>query len=438
MSQESNTESNSDDKPKKRLSLKKSGGGSPQPAQPAPEKPKPQASSSSEKPFRMSFKKKEEEAAATPEASEAPAPAPEPATPPPPAPEPEPPADEAPPVKLGLKKTSEPEEAPPPPAAEAPAPPPVTPPVPKVKKIPIVEAGAPSPSEDLSKPAPEPAVPPPPSMKRAPEEKPRGSGPGTRPPMPPPGMKVRKDDDEVESAASAPPPPVSPLSSAPPPILPATDLMEEEIEAEKSHKTSPLKGIFVAAIILLFLVGGIGTIVWGVLGMLKDGEETVQEAPAPPPPPAAPAEPEPAPSGPQLATDEPKSFLGKTAKLTQQVSEKASTEEITDFAEGLEKEPAPEEPEAVKVSSEPAAGISRDVEPTPKAVRSSGDPEVRTWIEGIRPSGVGRGMMILDGEKYRLGEVVNPQLNVRWVGVDSQLGILIFEDPYGVRYEKDY
>lgn len=144
--------------------------------------------------------------------------------------------------------------------------------------------------------------------------------------------------------------------------------------------------------------------------------------------------------------------ISRTRALTREVSDKASVMEILQPADSVavEAPPAPgltpQAPDAgpgIPDSTQPALPAIRDIPPqntdaiSPPTTDKPQNPEVRRYIEGIRPTGIRGNRMMLDGQLFETGEVVNRHLGVRWIHWDPQLGVLTFEDERGVRYEKD-
>lgn len=258
---------------------------------------------------------------------------------------------------------------------------------------------------------------------------------------PPPGIKIHRDDEEAEAPPRGGAQPIKTRVTVPPPVLPASDLMAETIEDDiqpKGGTGKTLKGLVIAALILAFLVGGVAFLVWGVLGVLGDsGEEavplqTVKQQSADKPKKTSdnitPAE------APKKGT------LANVKELTETVSAKASTEEITQSAEPAQKAPSAvaKQAPAPKPTPPPVAETAVVPPSTPRSESAVRSEDIQQWVEDFRPNGFGRGIMIANDQKYRIGEMVNEELGIRWVGMDQQLGLLYFEDKGGAIYEKDY
>jgi len=463
MSQESNTGSSSSGK--KKLVLRKKGEDSapPQPSEAMGEAAAAPGEEAAAKP-RMNFKRSAPEASesadepAAPDEETAPkkslglkrsgnqagAAEPAPSTPSestsPPAATPPPPApgEDEPPKKLGLKRsggsaapTSSPEDATPKgdmhwglSEEEQQA---IAPGESATSSVDIPSAGGPAsmPPPPVAGPqgATTPPGPPPPPASVTPPPPP--PPPGAVPPPPPPGAGV--------SPGGPPPPPTTgsghpgppPLGkTAPPQAAPESqDLVGQELSAEK--KPSPLKGILVGLVVLVIVGGGVAAIAVGVMGAMG---ENSSDAPA---------------NADDVSASDlaslPKDAIDQAQSVVDQVNQKASTDEILGDAAPSPKaesapEPAPAPPEPIVQSSppEPSAG------PVVEDQGGQADPQIEDWVESIRPESFGRGKMIFQGQSYREGDVVNAELDVRWVGEDTELDLLLFRDANGVVYEKDY
>jgi len=458
MSQESNTGSNSNNK-KKLVLRKKGGNGDPREAPGAPSEMAPPGEEAPKKP-RMSLKRSaQSQDEPTPSIESAPAPSSPSASPP----EPETsdtPIDERPKKKIGLRRTGSPTPAqtpaPPPPAADNAAftePPPAPgedEPSPKriglkrgaesATAAPKVAGSQPAgdmnwtlsgdelpleeiPSEAGPPPAPQPVAGsrPPITPAESPPPPPLGSQP---PPPPPPAQS---------SPTGAPPPPLgAKASSGPPPVtnasppssLEGTDLVEKAI-SEGKHG-SPLKAILIGGAAVVVLLGGVAAIGVGLMGTMGNQKEPPTEASE-----------RPSEESPSIANI-PKASIDKAESVVAQVNEKSSTDEI--LSARPPSTSAPSAPSATAPPAQKQATIS-DTTTSPAVIEPNDadqDPVIATWIENLRPPGFGRGKMILNGRTYQEGQIVNPELEVRWLSHDSDLRVLVFQDANGIIYEKDY
>lgn len=222
-------------------------------------------------------------------------------------------------------------------------------------------------------------------------------------------------------------------------------------EPQKGGAGKTIKGLLIAVLVLVFLLGGVGFLVWGVLGMFQENdaptETAAQKADAEIPVETA--------AKPEVETGEtspPKGALAHIKDLTEKVTDKASTKEVTEFADNMAPSQKPSEPQAQPVAVEavePTYLTPTDVSSAPPnplppgppitpVVRNEPDPVIQQWIENIHVTGFSSRKIQIDGVTYPLNAVINEEHNLRWVGADSQLGLLKFEDSSGVRYEKDY
>ncbi len=137
--------------------------------------------------------------------------------------------------------------------------------------------------------------------------------------------------------------------------------------------------------------------------------------------------------------DIPKESIDKAKAAVDQVNAKASTDEILGSDEPVAAPAEEEKPEPSAEVAETPAPAPVPVEEGPRAVTyGQQNPDVLDWIEDLGGIQVGRGKMILNGQTYSTGAVVNQSLGIRWIGEDKALGLLYFQDSQGVKYEKEF
>lgn len=140
----------------------------------------------------------------------------------------------------------------------------------------------------------------------------------------------------------------------------------------------------------------------------------------------------------------PKSSIDQAKSVVAQVNQKASTDEI--LGDSSAPKPISSEeansPETTRTSSAGITPTSSDTDDLPSVKPSINyaqqEPKVIDWIESLEGLNFGRGKLILNGETYSQGDMINPELEVRWIKADQALGILVFQDERGVIYEKDF
>ncbi|MEO0794246.1 MAG: hypothetical protein AAFX93_03735 [Verrucomicrobiota bacterium] len=318
--------------------------------------------------------------------------------------------------------------APPPPGATPPIPGATTPP--PAADIPPPPPGATLPPPPAGAMAAPTGAPPPPGAPGMAGPPPGMSGPPTGNVAPPAGMPpppAGMPPPPTASPAGAPPPlpgggaPASAGGNMPPPAQSAPDLVSEELDKQK--KGSPLKGILIGVVVLVILVGGVAAIGIGVLGAMGDsGEESTVEPEAEK----------------TSIADIPKASIDKAKEAVAQVNAKSSTDEILGSTEESSNTSVPPATHEL-ITDKPLEVLTPDpaaVEKLPTFTEQ--DPLVIEWVEAMRPSGFGREKMIYNGKAYERGQIINPELEIRWTAHDPALGLLIFTDSNGVEYEKDY
>jgi len=314
------------------------------------------------------------------------------------------------PKKLGLKKHSAPADAnaqTPPPATEQnkPGPHPSQPPTPpstaseaetKTDKVPPFPPSTTAGKATIPSSKPAPSTPP-----DVPERT-----PGKPPPIPisppatgavPPAMAA-----DTSSATAATPPP-----------LPPKDLMTEDLEKlgkgeKKGGHMAKAMGAFL--VVAFFLAGAVILLVLGVKTFLSSD----------------------AANDPQItATEPPIASASESATPALSMPDEILQPAVSQSPETPVAEPSAEVQEVnTTIKYEPT--------PKPKLRRARPSIEVARWVDNMHPSGVSSRRIFIDGTMFTLGSVVNDFPKIVWVDVDTQLGVLTFEDENGVRYEKDF
>jgi hypothetical protein len=83
----------------------------------------------------------------------------------------------------------------------------------------------------------------------------------------------------------------------------------------------------------------------------------------------------------------------------------------------------------------PAAGAAVPARP------AGPDPAVQAWVAGVHIGGVRIGdspRIFIDGVTYRAGDMVKPELGIRFDSADADREVLIFKDRTGAIVEKKY
>lgn len=197
-----------------------------------------------------------------------------------------------------------------------------------------------------------------------------------------------------EGPAAAPshlPPPL------PTPPTPPTELLNESPKSAGHKKAFTL----LAGLALLFLIGGGGIYLLyiGLAGAMQS------EDPATP-----------------------------TAKTTAPAAPIPTKQARTQAPTSAENVSAPAPTPAPVTDGAPTPRVAQADAPTDQAP----DRQVADWIESMKPQSVARNRMMVDGQRYDLGSLIHENLQIRWVAVDMDLGVLVFEDAKSVRYEKDF
>lgn len=98
----------------------------------------------------------------------------------------------------------------------------------------------------------------------------------------------------------------------------------------------------------------------------------------------------------------------------------------------------PSTPSAHLPPPTPAPEIAKPKVAAPPPSTAVPDQQVAKWVEDLRPQSISRSRMMIGGQRYELGSLVEENLQIRWIAIDMDLGVLVFEDAKGVRYEKDF
>lgn len=274
----------------------------------------------------------------------------------------------------------------------------------------------------FSSPAPANETPPTPPIEET-------SPPPPSAPKPPPGVKIVKDDPApVPSPKAAPkapsgptpelPPVLPPVlgqasapSDAPPPLAAPAGLLMDDLDV-KPVKTKPggrsVIGIIVIFVILLGALGGIGYALWILLASPSEDSQAFRHD-------ALSAE---------IAPDTPGPAPIPTPEKPEPVSPKATA-------------PTPVSPGPLDIlPDEPEPVPTRPTLASPEPGKP--DPAVATWVEQMRFNALIGNRMILGGTTYHLGDTVSTDPYIEWIGHDLDLGVLTFRDANGILYEKDY
>ncbi|GHB98162.1 hypothetical protein [Cerasicoccus arenae] len=422
MSQESNTGNSSSGK--KKLILRKKGESAPTDAKKATPA---DVSAAEKKPMRMSLKRPSEDTPAElpPEAPLPPI-TPPPATTPATPPEPAHTEPERPKMRMGLKRSSTPDQT-----AQESAPP--TPPPSQhtvaEDEAPKVRLGLKRPSDDSDASASPPSGAPKGDMDLGLGDENQSddddfsshgiqqAGPMAPPPPPPPPSASMPPPLTSGTTNDAPPPPGS--MPPPPPLAqsPAgNDLMGEALDKKPSHA----KHIIVAIVILVALlaaIGGVGYLLMGMMGGDKEEAPIAEDTKA-------------SAKEPSSIAKIPKQSIDKAKETVAAVNAASNTDEIL----GGSSKPTPIT--AIPITT---VLVEEPVVEGPSVVTyGQQDPTILKWVESLEGYQVGRGKLILNGQLYKEGAVVNPTLNVRWLKEDPRLKLLYFQDANNVTYEKEF
>lgn len=300
------------------------------------------------------------------------------------------------------------------------------------------------------------------------------------PPPPPPGKATNPPVDPKKGLRQQ----AAPASSS-------SDDIDLQLEEKKDGNNTAMV-ISVVVLAILFLGGGVVLVAMGLMGLFSapsESQNTADEAAAPqqaeveavPPPQVAtdPSEPSASTTTRTPPADAPESAGPDSADQTAEApnapsrntapsddSGEAQTDSPEDrqlalqsFVESLrdgaptesELEPQPEGEAAANVVDVPAddtedpreitieVDTTREDSPAETSEAPRPDPLVREWLARAHIGGSTSQRILLEGQFYDLNEVViEDPATVRWVGRDSQLRVLYFEDVNGIVYEKDY
>ena len=154
------------------------------------------------------------------------------------------------------------------------------------------------------------------------------------------------------------------------------------------------------------------------------------------------------------STDEPSPTVVQRMPMPPAAS---STEPLPDEPDEVDPPPAAPETPTEPVATEPTPGVpASPTEPAPSAAApepkptppppppppppAQPDPAVAAWLRNLRITAVrgsdGDARFIANGVSYRMGQVVNPQLNVRWTAIADDGRTLFFTDANGIIYQK--
>ena len=197
------------------------------------------------------------------------------------------------------------------------------------------------------------------------------------------------------------------------------------MEKPQKNNSGLAKAIGGFLLIALFFCGAIGLIIMGLMSLggsdeeadasQQAPEETVSDIPALPEPPPPLEEDILAEAPPLEGTSIPEKKLVSEAELPPLIQE---TEETA--AAPIVEAPPPQP------------------KPKPKKKQVKPNMEVARWVDALHPTGISKKRIVVGGTMYPIGAVINKSPKIIWVEVDTQLGVLTFEDENGVRYEKDY
>ena len=285
--------------------------------------------------------------------------------------------------------------------------------------------------------------------------------PESEEPEPPPEETAKPPPPVAPPKATVqapPPPPVAPPSAAPPPAPPAkTD--SEDPGGQESGATAPKKAsnfkillklgtgfILVAAL----LVGAIYLIV-SAFTSTETTEETTAEKITPP-----------APTNPiQKARSVAEKIGGIHMDAESPLSELVDAEEASPPSSSDE-EPGPSiirhtresttedespvaqvPPEEPELYEAPAPEVPAEtIAPEPVVQKPTPDPAVVEFLNSLVVKGVKskgeRPMVLLNTSVFSIDAVVNHDLGIRFIAIDSESRYLVFIDKNGVRYRKPY
>jgi hypothetical protein len=233
---------------------------------------------------------------------------------------------------------------------------------------------------------------------------------------------------------SRPPIPVQQGKTAPPLPKKAPDeaALKADAAAKDRQKPSNSKMILVAGIAVLVLALITTAIVLIVMGLTGTPEEPqIADLPAPQNTPVEPlaAEQPPTPEQPDPEAEAMADFLAQlqAGDSTQAASK---TVEIVSSQEDELIEPAAQ---AVTIRMGDETQLR-----APQPERATRNPIIIDWMNSTQVRGLTSRRVQLDETVYVPGDLVLEEPELRLLLIDKQLGLLIFEDALGTRYEKDY
>lgn len=291
------------------------------------------------------------------------------------------------------------------------------------------DAAVAKPNLRLRRPDAEPEPQAPISPSATPEPTPAGAKP-----VEPPAEQAFDPENPFLGAATEPEPKKSPLSppnlpdnpvpvqKAPPPQKLPQSL--EEFDDEKKHK-----GLLSSILIIFALIIVLGACTYGLYYVLRSPSQDSNakastEAAIPPEP----------------VEKESGSVLSRPiAKAKQVVAEMQDPERAWTEAEA----PAPAEELSQELDDAKPAEPAEIIEPvpvvSPPSVNSSHTSEVSEFLQKAHIGGVRTGerpKLLLDGQSYDLGELIDPATGLRFIGLRDKK--LAFQDAQGVVYIKSF